>query len=111
VLQHWGFGDRWCSTISGILFSSKKILLNGSLGQEIQHQWGLRQGDLLSRMLFILDMDVLNVIVQKANDMGLLQPLARHPLQHRVSLYTDDVIMYLRPAAMDIDLFTYLMGA
>ena len=49
-------------------------------------------------------MDVLNAIVQKANDMVLLQPLTRHPLQHRVSLYTDDMVMFLHPVATDIDL-------
>ena len=49
-------------------------------------------------------MDILNAIVQKANDMGLLQHLARQPLQHRVSLYADDVVMFLRPVATDIDL-------
>ena len=55
-------------------------------------------------MLFILVVDVLNAIVQKANDMVLLQPLTRHPLQHRVSLYTDDMVMFLHPVATDIDL-------
>lgn len=54
-------------------------------------------------------MDVLNTIVQKANDLSLLQPLASRPLQHRVSLYADGVVMFLRPAATDIELITDIL--
>jgi len=56
-------------------------------------------------MLFILVMDVLCYMVQKAADENLLQPLARRALQHRISLYADDVVIFLRPATdMDITL-------
>lgn len=97
ILKHWRFRNRWFSTISSLLYSSStKVLLNGSPGEEIYHQRGLRQGDPLSPMLFILVMNVLNALVQKASDGRLLQPLARRPLQHRVSLYVDDVVLFLR---------------
>jgi len=55
-------------------------------------------------MLFILVMDVLNSLVVKASDEGLLQPLSSRSIQHRVSLYADDVVLFLRPAAADIEL-------
>ena len=54
-------------------------------------------------MLFILVMDVLCYMVQKAADEDLLQPLARRALQHRISLYANDVVIFLRPAAADMD--------
>jgi len=69
------------------------------------HQRGLRQGDPLSPMLFILVMDVLNCLIEKASNEGLLQPLAARNIHHRVSLYTDDVVLFLRPVA------TYLQMA
>ena len=53
-------------------------------------------------MLFILVMDVLHYMVKKAVEEDLLQPLARRALQHRVSLYADDVVLFLRPSAADI---------
>ena len=63
-------------------------------------------------MLFILVMDVLCYMVQKAADENLLQPLARRALQHRISLYADDVVIFLRPSATDmditIDIYTFL---
>jgi len=63
-------------------------------------------------MLFSLVMDVLCYMVQKAADENLLQPLARRALQHRISLYADDVVIFLRPSATDmditIDIYTFL---
>ena len=103
VLQQLGFGPIWCDIISGLLCSStNQILLNGSPGEKIYHQRGLRQGDPLSPMLFILVMDVLCHLIRKASEEQLLQPLARRALQHRISLYADDVVLFLRPTADDI---------
>ena len=66
----------------------------------------------MSPMLFSLVMDVLCYMVQKAADENLLQPLARRALQHRISLYADDVVIFLRPSATDmditIDIYTFL---
>ena len=103
VLQQLGFGPIWCDIISGLLCSSTtQILLNGSPREKIYHQRGLRQGDPLSPMLFILVMDVLCHLIRKASEEQLLQPLARRALQHRISLYADDVVLFLRPTADDI---------
>jgi len=105
VLRKLGFGARWCDLLCGLLStSSTQVLLNGSPGETIQHRRGLRQGDPLSPMLFILVMDVLNRMVTQADEEGILQPLARRPIQHRISLYADDVALFLQPAAADINL-------
>lgn len=55
-------------------------------------------------MLFILVMDTLKLIITKASEAGLLQPLSSLSIQHRLSLYEDDVVLCLRPVASDIDL-------
>jgi hypothetical protein len=55
-------------------------------------------------MLFILVMDVLSLIFAKASAAGLLQPLSTRALQHRVSLYADDVVIFLHPADLDLNL-------
>lgn len=110
VMWHRGFGDRWCAIIGALLRSSStQVLLNGSPGEDIFHQCGLQQGDPLSPKLFIMIMDILNAMVQKASENGLLQPLARRPLPHRVSLYADDVVMFLRPVESDLHLITEIL--
>ena len=60
VLQALGFGPRWREWVS-ILFRtmSSRVLLNGQQGPAFSHNRGVRQGDPLSPMLFILAMDPL----------------------------------------------------
>jgi hypothetical protein len=103
VMQHLGFGPIWRDIISGLLCSSMtQVLLNGIPGTRISHKRGQRQGDPLSPMLFILVMDLLGHMVSKAAEEGMLQPLARRVLQHQISLYADDVVLFLRPEVADI---------
>ena len=53
-------------------------------------------------MLFILVMDILCALAKKASDEELLQLLAYRALQQWISLYADDVVIFLHPAAEDI---------
>jgi hypothetical protein len=80
------------------------VLYNGIPGDIISHRRGLRQGDPLSPMLFILTMDVLGFMISKAEAAGLLKPLASRTLQHRVSINVDDVVIFLHPVAEGISL-------
>jgi hypothetical protein len=55
-------------------------------------------------MLFIIVMDALNLLISKAAEAGLLQPLSSRSIHHRVSLYADDVVLFLRLSESDIAL-------
>ena len=75
VLQAWGFGNRWRGWISLLLSTaSTRILLNGQPGAPIEHRRGLRQGDPLSPMLFVIVMDVPNRLFAKAQLSNVLEP-------------------------------------
>jgi hypothetical protein len=105
ILQQLCFRQIWWDIISGLLCSSPtQVLLNGIPGDHIIHRHGLRQGDPLSPMSFILVMDVLGHMISKAEIEGLLMPLSRRSLQHRISIYADDMVLFLRPEAEDISL-------
>jgi hypothetical protein len=55
-------------------------------------------------MLFILVMDVLVYMFSKAENDGLLEQLSSRKKLHRVSMYADDVVLFLCPTHADIDL-------
>jgi hypothetical protein len=82
--------------------SSTRVLVNGEPGEIIKHHRGLRQGDPLSPMLFILVMDALDSLILKAQERGLLLPLLRHGNCQRMSLYADDVVLFLQPNRREI---------
>jgi hypothetical protein len=94
-----------CHLVVELLRSAKtKVLLNGAPCQRICHVWGLHQGDMLSPLLFILVMEVLGAMFQKADGCELLQAMGTRQIKHHLSLYADDLIMFITPVAFDISL-------
>jgi len=109
VLKHLGFGQKWCNLLCLVLStSSTRILVNGVPGDVIYHHRGLRQGDPLSPMLFILVMDVMNSLIRFAIQQQLLQPLAVQQVAHRAS-YADDAVIFLRPTSNDLRVMKFLL--
>jgi hypothetical protein len=83
--------------------SSTQVLLNGSPGNRIAHRRGLRRGDPLSPMLFVMVMDVLNSLFRAAKSRGLLQSLEEARVQNRLSIYADDVVLFVKPMLEDLN--------
>jgi hypothetical protein len=103
VLSHLGFGIKWRNLFSNILFtSSTQVMLNGVPGNIIMHRKGLRQGDPLSPMLFVLVMDVLRSLFKLAENRGLLHDLDDANVRCRLSIYADDVVLFVRPLEEDL---------
>jgi hypothetical protein len=110
LLQHLGFSSRWRSWISLILSTaSSAVLLNGAEGPLIRHRRGLRQGDPLSPLLFILAIDPLHRILDRATLLGYLSPLPLQEATLRASLYADDAAVFLNPARRDVQHLRHLL--
>jgi hypothetical protein len=98
ILKHKGFRPKWITWIKMIMDSSTlEILLNGDPGKQFHCKRGVRQGDPLSPHLFVLAANLLQTIMNKAKDLGLI----RLPLQQRcgqdfpIIQYADDMIMIM----------------
>jgi hypothetical protein len=53
-------------------------------------------------MLFVLDMECFSAMVKLANSRGLLTPLRPRSIKQLVSLYADDVAIFLSPIVLDL---------
>ena len=100
LLERMGFGGRWRSWVKAyvttVCFS---ILVNGSLAGFFGSSRGLRQGDPLSPLLFLLIMEVLSWILKKTEDGGLIQGFHVGPINStgiRIShfLFADNTILF-----------------
>ena len=95
-----GFGQRWCqwinTCISTVQFSA---LVNGSPEGFFGSSRGLRQGDPLSPLLFLLVMEVLSKLFQKTKEAGLIWGFLTGSIggsEVRIShlLFADDTIVF-----------------
>jgi hypothetical protein len=90
--------------------TTSRIMLNGDPGRPIKHYRGLRQGDPLSPMLFILAMDPIQKMLDMATQKGLLTPIGAEPVKMRTSLYAyDTLVLFLRPNTSDMSNLKYLL--
>jgi hypothetical protein len=89
---------RWTDWIASILSTStSRVLVNGVPNPPIHHERGLRQGDPLSPLLFVLAIDPLQKILKIAVDNGALNKLGNSSPSIRLSLYADDATLFVKP--------------
>ncbi|KAJ0576605.1 putative RNA-directed DNA polymerase [Helianthus annuus] len=76
ILSQMGFHPTWCDWIKGIPHSSRAaVLVNGSPTFDFSCEKGLRQGDPLSPFLFLIVMESLSWLLEKAKEIGVLKVL------------------------------------
>lgn len=103
VLIALGFSTKWRNWISTVLgSSSSRVLINGKPTKNIRHAKGLRQGDPLSPMLFILAICPLQRIINQAAELGLLQSVLPSKAKLRCSIYADDAALFAHPSALEL---------
>ena len=97
LLQHFGFGP-WFRACIATLYNGAymRVLVNDFLSEPIQLARGVRQGDALSPMLYVLCVEVLACKIRATNDIeGFLLPGAGGS-QFKVSQYADDTTAFVK---------------
>jgi hypothetical protein len=85
------------------------VLLNGIPGQSITHGRGLRLGDLLSALLFMLAIDPVQHLLHLATEAGILSRVAKARTRLRISMYANDAIIFVKPEKRELDSFGALL--
>jgi hypothetical protein len=108
LLQRCGFGERWRAWIEWCISSVRfSILVNGSPEGFFNSSRGIRQGDPLSPLLFVLVMEALSKMVNASIDQGLLSGFsvgtrAFSELVVSHSLFADDTLIFCEASSEQV---------
>lgn len=104
ILQNMGFDDRWMGWIDNLLDSgSSAVVLNGVPGKQFSCLRGVRQGDPLSPLLFVLATDLLQVIINRAFHLNLLGlPIPNGDVDFPIVQYADDTLIIMQASSMQL---------
>ena len=115
VLDKMGFGKRWVSWVKWcISTASFSIMVNGSPTGFFQNSRGLRQGDPLSPYLFVIGMEALSQLLNRAVDGNYLSGnkiAGRDGDGYVIShlLYADDTLLFCGASKDQLKFLSWLL--
>jgi hypothetical protein len=97
VLRRMGFPELFISWAKNLLETgTSAVLVNGVPGRNFRCKRGVRQGDPLSPLLFVLGAELLQYIINDLKDRGLLQlPIPIQQQDFPIVQYADDTLMIM----------------
>jgi hypothetical protein len=105
MMKTLGFSKDWLQWTSEILgLASTTVLLNGIPGKNLQCRRGIRQGDPMSPLLFVLAVELLQCLINKAHQQGLFQlPIpSRDDAGFPIIQYAYDTILVMRASQREL---------
>ena len=102
VMEKLGFNSRWVNLVMKCITSvSYSVIINGATSGNIVPTWGLRQGDPLSPILFLIYTEGLSALINKATRNQLLTSISICRGYPRVThlLFADDNILFCKASA------------
>ncbi|XP_050222864.1 uncharacterized protein LOC126672962 [Mercurialis annua] len=109
MLNLMGFNETWREWISSFFDSSQlSVLVNGSPTKNFSMGKGVRQGDPLSPMLFVLAVEGLKALISKAVNDHLLEGIRIDGYLEPISIlqFADDTLLFIRH---DLDMIKNLL--
>jgi mannosylglycoprotein endo-beta-mannosidase len=113
VMQHMGFPPKWIEWVQMVFSTaSSAVLLNGVPGNSFKCRRGVRQGDPLSPLLFVLGAELLQRIINKAFHQGLLSK----PIDESsgdgfpIIQYADDTLILLKASQKEVFYFKAILN-
>jgi hypothetical protein len=95
MLLKFGFCDKWRAWMhSSVCVGSMSVLVNGNPTTEINIKRGLKQGDPLAPLLFLLVVEGLGLLMRRAVDVHQFTPflVGRDELPVSILQYADDTL-------------------
>ncbi|KAE8806724.1 hypothetical protein D1007_17083 [Hordeum vulgare] len=112
VMNAKGLGAGWNNWIAILLrTTTTKVIVNGVPSKSFGHACGLPQGDPISPPLFVIAMDVLSALVNKALELGVPSNFSGITDMQRISVYADDVALFIKPSTQDLNLVKATLDA
>lgn len=99
IMRHMGFPAKWLNWVEMIFSSaSSDVLLNGVPSNGFKCKLGVRQGDPLSPLIFVLGAELLQAILNEACRLGVITKPIRpdDESDFPVIQYADDTIILLK---------------
>jgi hypothetical protein len=97
-MTYLGFGRSWRNWILALwATSSSTFLVNGVPRRRVLHRRGVRQGDPLAPMLFLLAIEYPHMLFQHAQNIGELSFLHENCKRFKLPLYADDAAVFINP--------------
>ncbi|KAJ9680532.1 hypothetical protein PVL29_019761 [Vitis rotundifolia] len=115
VMKKMGFGEKWAGWINWCLSTASfSVLINGSSTGFFRSTRGLRQGDPLSPYLFVLGMEALTSLINRAVRGGYLSGCrirGRGGAGIRVShlLFADDTLVFCEDSQEQLAFLSWLL--
>ena len=96
ALHHLGFEHKWVAWMSMCMKSMYSLRINGELTSPSPTSNGVRQGDPLSPYLFVIAMQILTALFEKAELEGELKPPSCGTTSMSHIIFADDQLVFLQ---------------
>lgn len=111
VLERFGLPALFIATVKTLYTNAEtRVIVNGEISKPFKVRRGVRQGDPLSCLLFIIAIEPLSTLIRSSDKLnGLEIRISENKIQRAiVSLFADDTTVFLRETDALPDLFEIL---